>query len=112
MIVQRQQNACSPSLKPHECDADGFFVECAKTPRGRSPNYIPWPKCGKPIDVNKKICNIRPRGENQTRGDAFGTSLNKPMLLKCIAIRDIIIDTLHAVLRVTPKLWEVAVANR
>ncbi len=41
-----------------------------------------------------------------------GTSLNKPVLHKCIAIHDIIIDTLHVVLRVTPKLWEVTVVNR
>jgi hypothetical protein len=42
----------------------------------------------------------------------YGTSLNKPMLLKCIAIHYIIIDTLHVVLRIEPKVWEVTVVNR
>jgi len=42
----------------------------------------------------------------------YGTSLNKPMLLKCIAIHDIIIDTIHVVLRITPNFWKFTVVNR
>ncbi len=45
-------------------------------------------------------------------GMHYGTSLNKPVLLKCIPTHDIVIDTLHIVLRIIPKLWAMTVVNR
>jgi hypothetical protein len=103
---------CHP-CQPHKCDADGFFVEPPKSQRGRSSNYIPWPYRGKTIDVNGKTLQHASKAARTKREVMHhGTSLNKPVLHKCIAIHDIIIDTLHVVLRVTPKLWEVTVVNR
>jgi hypothetical protein len=103
---------CHP-CESHNCDADGFFVEPHRTPRVRSSKYIPWPKCGKTVDVNNITMQHTSKAA-RTKHEVmhYGTSLNKSMLLKCIAIHDIIIDTLHVVLRVTPKLWEVTVVNR
>ena len=116
--VEHQNHLCHAD-GGHHCTANGFFQEPPKPPKKDTPRaraaydkameaYVAWPECHTMTWPEPLSEAARAKFEVMH----FGTKLGRSVLLKCIAIQDIIADTLHTCLRVVPKLWQTTVVER